>query len=425
MARLPTKQDEQSILRSFANMQNDIFSGNQPEFLANTNAQPNGIPPFNNAPTFEQAFESGLSFPQAVAASSKVASDQVKSQVENEIKAAQNTPENRANIAAAEILRAYPAVSSDVSLADPYEIVFDSFSNNFGFPKEDIKSAIESARNASNKMAIDKINLAVESSAPMPQVKTEKPDVPAEDMTPKEATEVAEGLIEDIVSASPSTSVPLEEEAAGSGMPTVEDIPGAGLEFVPGDVFSTPKDAYESVARQRLGQKVQVPGLLDQVLRGFGHSFGMAATAAILEDKPFDTDYYYNYLTNGQVVNPQSKEAKDVYSSIKRAENLYYKEDDSSWQAKIGSHYWTDESDNKYDQNLSEIQAQNIGYIASMPLLQRAIVDFNNNVLGQGFFGESYQKRKDQEYRDWSSDMPQIITPTKRKTGYIEHSEGF
>ena len=269
MARLPTKQSELSILRSFANMPDDVMSGTPSDYVTRAilpkandfsargpDFGTSGMPPFNNSPILDQALSSGLPFRQAAQAAGNIAGTNVKSEMDNVVRAAQDTPESRAMSAAAEIMKKYPGAAIGLTSLMPYEIVLDKYASSFGIDKEDIERAIGEAKSRADETAFPDIPIEYAPITGTPK------------LTPKSSFNIP----------APQTDSPIGIPATFMDQ-AILDPEGAaqGMDYwdTPSHVGLSDSEQFEALARRKLGTEANQPGRLDAVQRGMSHARGM------------------------------------------------------------------------------------------------------------------------------------------------------
>ena len=343
MARLPTKQSELSILRSFANMPDDVMSGTPSDYVTRAilpkandfsargpDFGTSGMPPFNNSPILDQALSSGLPFRQAAQAAGNIAGTNVKSEMDNVVRAAQDTPVSRARSAAAEIMKKYPGAAIRLTSQMPYEIVLDKYASSFGIDKEDIERAIGEAKSRADETAFPDIPIEYAPITGTPK------------LTPKSSFNIPAPQTDSAIGI-PATFMDqaiLDPEGAAQGMDYWDTPSHVGL---------SDSEQFEALARRKLGTEANQPGRLDAVQRGMSHARGMwlfsllkngvsSSTLTGQDDylkgyKDFEVDRdiaqsaeesFYNYLKGGKRLNEDDPDVERYYKAFRKASNVAY-----------------------------------------------------------------------------------------------------
>ena len=466
MARLPTKQDEQSLIRSFASMTNDIMSGTPSDYVTRAilpkandfsargpDFGTSGMPPFNNSPILDQALGSGLPFRQAAQAAGNIAGTNVKSEMDNVVRAAQDTPESRAMSAAAEIMKKYPGAATGLTSLLPYDIVLDKYASSFGIDKEDIERAIEKAKSRADETAFPDVPIEYAPITGTPKLTPKSSfDIPAPQ------TDRATGIPvtftdEDILDPEGAGTGPTDPDAtddAGAGEVAksyttfIEDAagqPGAGVDAsTPSHVGLSSSEMFESLAREKLGPDVSQPNRLQSVLRGQSHALGMWLMAVLKKHVPasaisgFDPETSefpaegidpgiseYNYWKYGIPVKENDPEVQRLYKAFRTASKIGYDLGDAEGSRLV---YDWDEEDEFSD--LSHNQKMAIGQFVNDSLrsdmgYEKALVDFMYGRTGRGSIGGIMLNASNNTYQYWENEG--VRRPQQPARGYIDFYE--
>ena len=471
MARLPTKQSELSILRSFANMPDDVMSGTPSDYVTRAilpkandfSARgsafgPNGMPPFNNSPILDQALSSGLPFRQAAQAAGNIAGTNVKSEMDNVVRAAQDTPESRAMSAAAEIMKKYPGAATGLTSLMPYEIVLDKYASSFGIDKEDIERAIEKAKSRADETAFPDVPIEYAPITGTPKLTPKSSfDIPAP-QTDRAIGIPATFTDEDILDPEGAGTGPTDPDAAdyagatddaGAGEAAKsyttfrEDATGQSGAFdesTPSHVGLSSSEMFESLAREKLGPDVSQPNRLQSVLRGQSHALGMWIMAVLKKHVPAsaisgvdpETSEFpaegidpgiseYHYWKYGAPVKENDPEVQRLYKAFRKASKIGYRLGNA--EGDLMSFDW-DEEDEFAD--LSRNQKEAIGTFVNNSLrldrgYEKALVDFMYGRTGRGSIGGIMLNASNNTYQYWENEG--VRRPQQPARGYIDFYE--
>ena len=438
MARLPTKQSELSILRSFANMPDDVMSGTPSDYVTRAilpkandfsargpDFGTSGMPPFNNSPILDQALSSGLPFRQAAQAAGNIAGTNVKSEMDNVVRAAQDTPESRAMSAAAEIMKKYPGAAIGLTSLMPYEIVLDKYASSFGIDKEDIERAIGEAKSRADETAFPDIPIEYAPITGTPK------------LTPKSSFNIPAPQTDSAIGI-PATFMDqaiLDPEGAAQGMDYWDTPSHVGL---------SDSEQFEALARRKLGTEANQPGRLDAVQRGMSHARGMwlfsllkngvsSSTLTGQDDylkgyKDFEVDRdiaqsaeesFYNYLKGGKRLNEDDPDVERYDKAFRKASNVAY----DLGSTTLGLQGW--DADNEFA-DLSADQKGLIGLWVTLSVrggrgYEQDIVNFKHGRTGRGALGKFTLQASDATHEYWQNQG--IRMPEERATGFIDFYE--